>query len=146
MEDIKKVETLLDTQEESQELTDLGLELVFEEDSSINDTGVVNLEDSDLNSQVYNPTDEDIKEFHESEKKAAIKHQVEQLVKSPQFQARIMFENYIESESSKRFISGQEKKRLKRVFLKNAQKGKYKKFFDQDFIDRYTEEVSKRMV
>lgn len=46
---------------------------------------------------------------------------------TPEEQAEILLQNYINS--SKIYINGRDRRKLKREFLRNAKKGKYKKIF-----------------
>lgn len=46
---------------------------------------------------------------------------------SPEEQADILLQNYVNS--SEIYINGRDRRKLKREFLRNAKKGKYKKIF-----------------
>lgn len=46
---------------------------------------------------------------------------------TPEEQAEIMLQNYVNS--SEIYINGREKRKLRREFLRNAKKGKYKRIF-----------------
>ena len=57
---------------------------------------------------------------------------------NPYNQAEILFQNYINSNPDM-ILSGKQKRNLKREFLKNAKKGKYKKLFMKQ-VDPQTDE------
>lgn len=46
---------------------------------------------------------------------------------TPEEQAEILLQNYVNS--SEIYINGRDRRKLKREFLRNAKKGKYKKIF-----------------
>ena len=46
---------------------------------------------------------------------------------TPEEQAEILLQNYVNS--SEIYINGRERRKLKREFLRNAKKGKYKRLF-----------------
>lgn len=52
------------------------------------------------------------------------------IMKSPEYRAQVVFENYIRT--CGRVLSGQEKRNLKRQFLRNAKKGMYDYLFDEE--------------
>jgi hypothetical protein len=51
----------------------------------------------------------------------------ENIFPTPEEQAEILLQNYVNS--SEIYINGRERRKLKREFLRNAKKGKYKKIF-----------------
>lgn len=80
--------------------------------------------------------DEGIKEFSSgynnltSSEKSVIELEVrKKYFMNPEVQANILLENYIRS--SKYVIDGKTKRKLKREFLRNAQKGRYRKLFNE---------------
>lgn len=52
------------------------------------------------------------------------------IMKSPEYRAQVVFENYVQT--CGRILSGQEKRNLKRQFLRNAKKGMYDYLFDEE--------------
>lgn len=89
------------------------------------------------------PSQEDLDEHQKAQRREAARTYAEHMAKSPVYQAEVMYNNYIRSGSGPRFMSGQQKRSLKREFLRNARKGKYHKFFDQIYVERVTEEILK---
>lgn len=55
---------------------------------------------------------------------------VEKKKLTPEEQAQIVFENYIQN--TQRFLSGKEKRRLLRECQRNARKGRYEYLFDEE--------------
>lgn len=56
--------------------------------------------------------------------------QLEKKKLTPEEQAQIVFENYIQN--TQRFLSGKEKRRLLRECQRNARKGRYEYLFDEE--------------
>jgi hypothetical protein len=56
-----------------------------------------------------------------------MENNTENIYPTPEEQAEILVQNYINS--SNIYINGRERRKLKREFLRNAKKGKYKKIF-----------------
>lgn len=66
----------------------------------------------------------------EQEKQRIIREHNERVMKSPEYRAQVVFENYVQT--CGRVLSGQEKRNLKRQFLRNAKKGMYDYLFDEE--------------
>ena len=68
--------------------------------------------------------------------KAAARAQEEaakrEYIKKPEVQAQIIYENYLRNTDI--IFTGPEKRKLRREILANAKKGRYKKMFDEEFI------------
>ena len=89
------------------------------------------------------PSQKDLDEHQKAQRREAARTYAEHMAKSPVYQAEVMYNNYIRSSSGPRVMSGQQKRSLKREFLRNARKGKYNNFFDQIYVERVTEEILK---
>lgn len=66
----------------------------------------------------------------EQEKQRIIREHNERVMKSPEYRAQVVFENYVQT--CGRVLSGPEKRNLKRQFLRNAKKGMYDYLFDEE--------------
>lgn len=66
----------------------------------------------------------------EQEKQRIIREHNERIMKSPEYRAQVVFENYVQT--CGRILSGPEKRNLKRQFLRNAKKGMYDYLFDEE--------------
>lgn len=64
------------------------------------------------------------------EELAKMQQFVEKKKLTPEEQAQIVFENYIQN--TQRFLSGKEKRRLLRECQRNARKGRYEYLFDEE--------------
>ena len=83
--------------------------------------------------EVLDKSDEEVIDAHNSE-----------VMKNPEYQALYMYQNYIhEQESQGRYLSGKQKRAVRRDFLRKAKKGKFKHIFDEEFINRKIERSSK---
>ena len=97
---------------------------------------LLNLEESQVNDDVLQPVDNGMENFtinplemteETAKQEAEREREREKYFMDPNVQAQIMYENYINH--TNRILDGTEKRRLRREFLKNAKKGKYKKIF-----------------
>lgn len=138
----EKIDSLLDNQEEVQETLDTEMQMTFaDDDSSSNDSFV---EDNDVINQSFVPSDEDVKEFQKVQLKNALKQQASHIVKTPAFQADMMFNNYMKSGNAPKYLSGSQKRQLKRQLLRNARAGKYNHIFNQEYSEKFAEELGKQ--
>lgn len=54
------------------------------------------------------------------------------VMQSPEFQAQVMYDNYLRTTPG--IFDGKTKRRLRKQFLREAKKGKFKRFFDEEMI------------
>lgn len=54
------------------------------------------------------------------------------VMQSPEFQAQVMYDNYLRTTPG--IFDGKTKRRLRKQFLHEAKKGKFKRFFDEEMI------------
>lgn len=54
------------------------------------------------------------------------------VMQSPEFQAQVMYDNYLRTTPG--MFDGKTKRRLRKQFLHEAKKGKFKRFFDEEMI------------
>lgn len=57
----------------------------------------------------------------------------DRIIRSPEYQATVIYENYIRNDNS--YMDGPAKKRLRKEILRNAKKGRYKKIFTEEYIE-----------
>lgn len=83
--------------------------------------------------EVTSKTDEEMIDAHNTE-----------IMKNPEYQGLYMYQNYIhEQESNGNFLSGKQKRSIRRDFLRKAKKGKFNHIFDQALIDKKIERSKK---
>lgn len=70
----------------------------------------------------------------EEERQRIIDEHNRRVMQSPEFQAEYMYNNYLRT--CGQILDGQTRRRLKKQFLHNAKKGKFKRFFDPEMIAR----------
>ena len=80
--------------------------------------------------------------LEEDKQREAQKKEAERIMKTPEFKASVLFNNYIKTNNV--IMSGPEKKRLYREFLRKAKKGRYDYLFDPDKIARREEKERER--
>lgn len=68
----------------------------------------------------------------EEEQQHIIDEHNRRVMKSPEFQAEYMYQNYIQN--CGRILDGQTKRRIRKQFLRDAKKGRLNKYFDEEKI------------
>ena len=82
---------------------------------------------------VTSKTDEEMIDAHNAE-----------IMKNPEYQGLYMYQNYIhEQEANGNYLSGKQKRAVRRDFLRKAKKGKFNHIFDQALIDKKIERSKK---
>ena len=114
------------------------IEIVSDSDSFLEDNDNI----SDTTSFV--PSKEDVEASKKLQLKKTLRQQAEHITKSPVYQAEMVFNDYMKSGQAPKYMTGHQKRQLKRQILRNARNGKYNKIFrNEDYLARFTEGLAK---
>lgn len=88
------------------------------------------------NNQTEELLEEEVVPTDQEKEKIMAQHDI-RMLKSPDYQAFVMFQNYIRT--CRRALSGKEKRNIYRDFLRKAKKGRYNHLFDPEIAKRREE-------